>query len=329
MKTQKKNLHSTYNFSPFEQRRIFLNTLPSSVPQNTEYSVDMYSQKKSNEKNKSNEEKSKVKQKAEADLAKLKESVKNGSVAYKVKHAKTLYEAFQYIDGSEGPNNAASREAFFLANANQIGEYARKKLRNPNFNTKKYTKTASQNLVFLKWIKEVLLAQESYDTQFNKSVSHRRPTNKPHLSNGKEFSGNAAKLVATACQFAHDKGLDGKSRIPYKWGGTDLTKGVDCSGFTQALCKEQGVNIPRVARNQAKYGKRVEVSGFPGGDFSGLVPGDLLFFNHGGKSRVSHVAIYSGNGRMVDARSTKIGIVETPIPPYYQDRFVTARRYIA
>lgn len=86
---------------------------------------------------------------------------------------------------------------------------------------------------------------------------------------------------------------------PYVWGGTSLTRGADCSGFTQSVMRNFGVNLPRVSREQAKAGKAVKSSE--------MRPGDLVFYTNSGGT-VNHVAIYIGNGQVVHAASRRSGI---------------------
>lgn len=85
---------------------------------------------------------------------------------------------------------------------------------------------------------------------------------------------------------------------PYKWGGTSLTKGADCSGFTMSVFANYGISLPHSSKAQANCGTRV--------DLSEVQPGDLIFY--GGKS-IHHVAMYIGNGQVVHAQSAKTGIV--------------------
>ncbi|MDR1831944.1 MAG: C40 family peptidase [Fusobacteriaceae bacterium] len=86
---------------------------------------------------------------------------------------------------------------------------------------------------------------------------------------------------------------------PYVWGGNSLTEGVDCSGFTQAVLKSYGVNIPRTAEEQAKYGHEITIAE--------MQPGDLLFYSRG-KLQIGHVGIYIGDGKIVHAAGKKTGI---------------------
>ena len=86
---------------------------------------------------------------------------------------------------------------------------------------------------------------------------------------------------------------------PYVWGGTSLTKGADCSGFTMSVLSKFGVSLPHYSGSQAKMGKAV-TSG-------NMRPGDLIFYAGSG-GQVNHVAMYIGNGQIVHAASRKSGI---------------------
>ena len=100
----------------------------------------------------------------------------------------------------------------------------------------------------------------------------------------------------------------------YVWGGTSLTHGTDCSGFTMSVYRKFGYRIPRTSREQSRYGKRVS--------FSNLKPGDLIFYTHG-TGRVNHVAMYIGKGKIVHASNPRTGI---KISRYNYTRPKCARR---
>lgn len=106
--------------------------------------------------------------------------------------------------------------------------------------------------------------------------------------------------------------------FPYRFGGT-TKKGFDCSGFTKYLYSEvKGVDIPRTAAAQFKYGQKVA-----GKD---LKPGDLLFFSTRGR-KVGHVGVYIGNGKMVHAANPRAGVKEDKLfGGYWGKRLVGARR---
>ena len=86
---------------------------------------------------------------------------------------------------------------------------------------------------------------------------------------------------------------------PYVWGGTSLTQGADCSGFVQSIYAQYGYSIPRVAADQAQYGKKIQVSD--------AQPGDLIFYARDGE--IYHVVMYIGDGKVVEAAGTGIGII--------------------
>jgi len=88
--------------------------------------------------------------------------------------------------------------------------------------------------------------------------------------------------------------------VKYVWGG-NTPKGFDCSGFTKYVFARQGITLPRTSREQAKVGRAVAV------DFGSMQPGDLMFFAEPGEA-ISHVAIYVGNGEIIQA-SSAIGSV--------------------
>lgn len=97
-------------------------------------------------------------------------------------------------------------------------------------------------------------------------------------------SGQAAKLIDRAKKFVG---------TPYKWGGSGPL-GFDCSGFTQYLYRELGIELPRVSYQQGNYGKRVGIDQ--------LRPGDLVFWDNSARNNgADHVAIYIGDGMVIHA----------------------------
>lgn len=113
--------------------------------------------------------------------------------------------------------------------------------------------------------------------------------------------------------------------VPYVWGGNSPGEGFDCSGFVRYVFAEQGIRLPRVARDQAGAGAwlppRVDI----------LAPGDLMFYA-GRDGVIDHVAIYAGDGRIIHAtatgRSVRYDDLESPRGHYYATRMVAARRVI-
>ena len=83
--------------------------------------------------------------------------------------------------------------------------------------------------------------------------------------------------------------------VPYLWGGTDPTTGLDCAGFTQLVYRSQGVELPRLSSQQATAGRAVP-------SMAEARPGDLLFFDYSPeRPGIDHVGIYIGDGKMVAA----------------------------
>ena len=88
---------------------------------------------------------------------------------------------------------------------------------------------------------------------------------------------------------------------PYVYGGTSLTGGTDCSGYTQSVYRHFGVSIPRTSGEQAGFGREIP--------YEDMEPGDLVCYS-------GHVAMYIGGGRIVHASSRKEGIKVSNDPAY-------------
>lgn len=84
----------------------------------------------------------------------------------------------------------------------------------------------------------------------------------------------------------------------YVYGGTSLTNGTDCSGFTMRIYEHFGYSIPRTSSAQAAYTTTIAASK--------AQPGDLFFYGNG--SSVSHVAMYIGGGQVIHASNERTGI---------------------
>ena len=102
--------------------------------------------------------------------------------------------------------------------------------------------------------------------------------------------GLGTELVNYALQFVGN---------PYVWGGTSLTEGCDCSGFTMRVYEHFGITIPR-AGGQQTCGRVVSLAE--------IQPGDLLFYDHG-TGEIQHVALYMGGGQIVHASNSTTGII--------------------
>ena len=94
--------------------------------------------------------------------------------------------------------------------------------------------------------------------------------------------------------------------VDYVWGGTDPSKGLDCSGLVQRAYRDLGIELPRVSYDQAKVGTKVD-------SIEQARPGDLVAFG----SPVDHIGIYVGDGKMIQAPHTgdvvRISDIKRPI----------------
>jgi murein DD-endopeptidase len=100
----------------------------------------------------------------------------------------------------------------------------------------------------------------------------------PPVSTGSEIAWRAISLLGS----------------PYEWGAAGPNR-FDCSGLVRYVHAQLGIAVPRTAAEQYSAAQPV--------DLTGLAPGDLLFFRIRGK-RISHVAIYAGEGRFIHAPQT-------------------------
>ncbi len=110
-----------------------------------------------------------------------------------------------------------------------------------------------------------------------------------YLTNSKydpEFTSNVTgeELVAYALQFVGN---------PYVWGGNSLTNGCDCSGFVKLIYAHFGFDTPRYSQSFKTYGQPVA--------FENIKAGDIVVYP-------GHVAIYMGDGHIVEALNSKMGI---------------------
>lgn len=133
--------------------------------------------------------------------------------------------------------------------------------------------------------------------------------------------GAPIKVLATGEEAVGDLLLQAMSLIgvAYRWGGSNPTAGLDCSGFIQYVFKKSlKVNLPRTAAEMARSGRAV--------DKSELAAGDLVFFNTLG-GRYSHVGIYMGNGKFIHSpRTGKSVEVSNMGLSYWVAHYTGARR---
>ncbi len=139
------------------------------------------------------------------------------------------------------------------------------------------TKNDNSELTVLNLDEEEIPVQEVKDDFSNENVSLDDKTTE---INGNDIANYAVQFVGN----------------PYVYGGTNLTDGTDCSGFTQSVYSNFGIDIARDSSSQINSGTNI------GTNIEEAMPGDLLCFN-------GHVGIYIGDGQMVHAANAKRGIV--------------------
>ena len=126
---------------------------------------------------------------------------------------------------------------------------------------------------------------ESYEEEYSEgetdeygNVIDSSESSEPAQSSGGSYGGQA--VADFALQFVGN---------PYVWGGTSLTNGADCSGFVQSVYANFGYSLSRTSESQMYEGRSVS--------YSEAQPGDLICYG-------SHVAIYIGNGQIVQASNS-------------------------
>ena len=143
---------------------------------------------------------------------------------------------------------------------------------------------------FSKWVKVEVDDQKGYVSADYVSFSQKLPTAKTitEIKYGGGISDVRVSLVQYALQFVGNR---------YVWGGTSLTHGIDCSGFTMQVYAKYGIYLPHHAASQPGYGVKIKAAE--------AQPGDLFFY---GGSSIGHVGIYIGNGQIVHASNKRDGI---------------------
>lgn len=126
---------------------------------------------------------------------------------------------------------------------------------------------------------------------------------------GAAGSGTADQVVAAARKMVG---------LPYVWGGTDPQRGVDCSGLVQSAFATVGIDLPRLSADQARAGTAVP-------SLDQARPGDLIAWDNSSRNvGADHIAIYLGNGQMIEAPRPggQVQVVPVTTPPDYIRRVI-------
>lgn len=129
----------------------------------------------------------------------------------------------------------------------------------------------------------------------------------PEVSRGS--SQTARRIASTSLQYIG---------VPYVFGGT-TPSGFDCSGYTRYVFANAGIYLPRAADEQYEYGYPVA--------YSNLQVGDLVFFSTYAYG-ASHVGIYLGDGRFINASSSRGVVVDSLSSSYWSSCYIGARRVL-
>lgn len=145
-----------------------------------------------------------------------------------------------------------------------------------------------------KWFKISFDGQEGYVAEKYVDISYEleKASTLDELEYRDGVSDVRSELVNYAMQFIGN---------PYVWGGVSLTDGADCSGFVLSVYADFGIGLPHYSVAQANCGTQI--------DPQDAQPGDLFFYSDG--TTINHVAIYIGDGAVVQAHSEEIGITVT------------------
>ena len=146
------------------------------------------------------------------------------------------------------------------------------------------------------------------DSQTITTAVLKSPVNKFQLVGTFDYTAQASNLVDYAEHFGGSRYVK-NAEGPYSF---------DCSGFTKFVFDKLGVTLPHNAAEQSHYGTYVSKGN--------LQPGDLVFFNTFGYG-ISHVGIYIGGGKIINALNSRTGVIYTTIDSGWgSSEYVTARR---
>jgi len=161
------------------------------------------------------------------------------------------------------------------------------RLTNAKQKAREYKNQIEAQAVQIRKLEEERRKQETAGSG-NSPAGNSRPGSVSGTNSNITVTGNSAKgrdIANYALQFVGN---------PYVYGGTSLTNGADCSGFTQSVFRHFGISLPRTSYAQRSAGRGIS--------YGEAQAGDLICYS-------GHVAIYLGNGRIVHASTERTGII--------------------
>jgi len=141
-----------------------------------------------------------------------------------------------------------------------------------------------------------------YIAEQNRLIALQQQQQQQQNNQDKKPSNNGGDLTDSSKDPAFTTNVSGSELVnfalqyvggPYKWGGNSLTNGCDCSGFVNLVYKHFGISVPRYSQAFKSVGQAVS--------FDNIKAGDIVVYP-------GHVAIYIGNGCIVEAQSSRAGI---------------------
>jgi hypothetical protein len=145
----------------------------------------------------------------------------------------------------------------------------------------------------------------------------------PHHPKNPNYNIVKPKVIHTPSKESLNKMVKKLQGSPYVW-AEEGPNNFDCSGFTYYMYGSMGIEIPRVAREQAKVGKKIA--------FKDLKYGDLIFFatSRSSSKKITHVGMYLGDGWFTHASTKRHEVIYSNLytSPYYKKRLRVCRRYL-
>lgn len=156
------------------------------------------------------------------------------------------------------------------------------------FEQERATHQANQNRILARQNRQLRREQRKLGAPTNYSNNNFRGGDGRLVAVGGDASKKAAAIINEALKY--------RGRM-YQWGGSTPQTSFDCSGLVQWAYKSMGVALPRVSADQARAGRKVPLAQ--------LRPGDLVAWDNSNRNQgADHIAIYIGNGQIIEAPRT-------------------------